>query len=265
MIPSRTTWPWIVLLTANFGTALPQMAFSQAYIRAGVMLDRAQDARFQDENCSSAESLYGCGAGIDGDPLSSLGDFDTMTGLELGLGYAILPALRLEAAIQYRPDFSFEGHTNFTGLDLTDRRDVAAELSIWSGMLAAYLDVPIPGFALLRYTPINPFIGLGGGLSRIDIGESRMNFPVTSTIVPGDHHISFSWMLTAGLSVSLIDWTVDVAWRFTDHGGIETASGIGRRICRVAGCRFPELDLPLAPTKGELKSHGFTVSLRYAF
>ena len=265
MTSSRPTWLWMVLLALVVGPCIPDSAFPQTYIKAGIMLDRAKDTRFQDENCSSSEHLYGCGAGIDGDPLSSFGDFDTITGLELGLGYAVLPALRLEAAVQYRSDFAFEGHANFSGPDLADRQDVSAELSVLSGMLATYLDVPLPGFALLRYTPINPFIGVGGGLSRIDMGESRMNFPDTSTIVPGGHHISFSWMLTAGLAVSLTRWTVDVAWRYTDHGGIETASGTGRKFCRVASCNLPEVDLPIAPTRGDLKSHGLTVSLRYAF
>ena len=265
MTPSRTRWLWVVLLAVLIGAAIPDSAFSQIYVRGGVIFDRAKDTRFQDGDCSSAEHLYGCGAGIDGDPMSSEGDFGTIAGLEVGLGYAVLPALRLEAALQYRPDFSFEGHANFTGLDLTDRQDVSAEVSVWSGMLATYLDVPIPGFALLRYTPVNPFIGVGGGLSRIDMGESRINFPVTSTIVPGGHHVSFSWMLTAGLAISLRRWAVDVAWRYTDHGGIETGSGIGRRICRVADCDLPEMDLPIASTRGGLKSHGLNLTLRYSF
>ena len=258
MIRSRTTWLWFSMLLVLVGVAIPDSAFSQIYAKGGVIFDRAKDTRFQG------------GSGMDGDPLSSEGDFGTMTGLELGLGYAILPALRLEAAIQYRPEFSFKGHADFSGLDLTDRRDVSAEVSVWSGMLATYLDVPIPGFALLRYTPVNPFIGVGGGLSRIDMGESRMNSPVTSTIVPGGHHLSLSWMLTAGLAVSLTRWTVDVAWRYTDHGSIETGSGAGRVVCRIAGgesCEADQLPPPfqLGETRGDLKSHGFTLTLRYSF
>lgn len=262
MTASRTTWLWIVLLTTSMGAALPESAFPQPYVRAGVLLDQAKDTRFQDENCSSPGSLYGCGDGNDGAPLSTLGDFGTMIGLEIGLGYVILPALRLEAAIQYRPGFSFEGHANFGQLDLSDRRDVSTELAAWSAMLAAYLDVPIPGFALLRHTPINPFIGVGGGLSLIDISETRMNFPTTSTIVPGDDNMSLSWMLSAGLAVSLGRWTVDVAWRYTDHSTVKTGKG-GQVVWRD-GSREP-ISLVQGGTRGDLKSHGFTLSLRYAF
>ena len=36
-------------------------------------------------------------AGVDGAPLSTLGDFGTTGGIDLGLGYIASPALRLEA------------------------------------------------------------------------------------------------------------------------------------------------------------------------
>lgn len=267
----RTIWLLIVLLTGGIGMAVPEAGFSQPYVRAGVALDWAEDTRFQDENCSEPppgssepQPLYGCGSGNDGAPKGSLGDFGTMAGLELGLGYIILPALRLEAAVQYRPDFSFGGHANFSQPDSEDEQDVAAELSALTGMLTAYLDIPMPALFLLRYTPINPFIGVGGGLSRIDISETRMDFPTTSTVVPGGRHVSFTWMLSAGLAVWLGGrLTADVAWRYTDYGTIETDSGTGQVIWRDES-RKP-LDLDLDKTRGELRGHGVTVSLRYDF
>jgi opacity protein-like surface antigen len=207
-------------------------------------------------------ALYGCGIGNDGAPLSSLGDFGTIAGLEFGLGYAIKPFLRLEAGIQYRPDFTFEGGANFTQLSPGDRRDVTAELSVLSGMTAAYLD--IGELLLFHYASIGPFIGIGGGLSRIEIGETRMDFPETSTIVPGGDRVSFSWMLTAGLSASLSPrLMLDVGWRYTDHGRIETARGEGRVVKREGGHVLAAFDL--IETKGDLRSHGLNVSLRYAF
>lgn len=274
----RTTWLLIVLLTGVMGAAIPEPGFSQPYVRAGIALDWTEATRFQDEDCSSPENLYGCGDGNDSTPLSSLGDFGTIAGLELGLGYTLLPALRLEAVVQYRPDFSFEGDANFSQLETEDEQHVSAALSALTGMLTAYLDVPMP---LLRYTPVSPFIGVGGGLSRIDIGETRMDFPTTSTIVPGGHHVSFAWMLSAGVAVWLGGrLTVDAAWRYLDYGTVETASGTGRVVCRVAGSESCEelqmqrqdegLD-PLPPpfdldkTHGELRGHGVTVSLRYEF
>ena len=239
--------------------------FAQTYVRGGVLLDRGEDTRFTDRDCDSqsAAPLYGCGMGIDGEALSSVGDFGTIPGLEVGLGYILHPALRLEAAIQYRPDFSFDGSSNFRNLELRDRRGVSAELSAWSSMLAAYVD--IFELLLLQYaTPIGPFIGVGGGLSLIDIGETRMDFPRTYTIVPGGNHLNLSWMLTAGIGISLRGrMTVDVAWRYTDHGAVETSSGEGRVVWRD-GNREP-LPLNLGGTRSRLRSHGLNVSLRYTF
>ena len=264
----RTTWLLSALLTAAIGMALPDPGFSQPYVRAGIAVDWTEDTRFQDEDCSSLENLYGCGDGNDGTPKSSLGDFGTMVGLDLGLGYTLLPALRLEAAVQYRPDFAFKGSANFSQVNPEDKQNVSAELSVLTGLLTAYLDVPLP---LLRYTPVSPFIGVGGGLSRIDIGETRMDFPTTSTIVPGGHHVSFAWMLSAGLAV----WmggrlTVDVAWRYLDYGTVETGSGTGQVVCRTVGsasCEGFQVRPPfnLDKTYGELRGHGLALSLRYEF
>ena len=267
MTPALRSWLGALLLAVVLGAALPAPAFAQTYARGGVLLDWSQDTRFKDGDCASTTpaALYGCGTGNDGAPRSSHGNFGIIPGLELGLGYAIVPALRLEAAVQYRPDFSFDGRANFGGGALDDRsarQDVAADLSSLSGMLAAYLD--ISELLLFQYTPIGPFIGLGGGLSRIEIGETRMDFPKTYTIVPGGHHVSFAWMLTAGVAVSISPrLTLDVGWRYTDHGTIETASDEGRVVWRDES-REP-LKLDLAETKSHLRSHGLNVSLRYAF
>ena len=267
MTPALRSWLGALLLAVVIGAALPAPAFAQTYARGGVLLDWGQDTRFKDADCASTTpaALYGCGTGNDGAPRSSHGNFGIIPGLEIGLGYAIVPALRLEAAVQYRPDFSFDGRANFGGGALDDRsarQDVAADLSSLSGMLAAYLD--ISELLLFQYTPIGPFIGLGGGLSRIEIGETRMDFPKTYTIVPGGHHVSFAWMLTAGVAVSISPrLTLDVGWRYTDHGTIETASDEGRVVWRDES-REP-LKLDLAETKSHLRSHGLNVSLRYAF
>ena len=265
MIPSLKTWLWIVILAIAMGTTVPAPAFAQTYVRGGVLLDQGDETRFTDKDCGSQSpaALYGCGMGIDGEALSSVGDFGAFPGLEVGLGYMLHPSLRLEAAIQYRPDFSFDGNSNFSQSELTARRDVSAELSALSGMVAGYLD--IFELLLLQYaTPIGPFIGVGAGLSRIEIGETRMDFPATYTVVPGGNHLNLSWMLTAGVGVSLRGrTTIDIAWRYTDHGAIETSSGDGRVVWRD-GSREP-LPLKLGATRGQLRSHGLSVSLRYAF
>ena len=270
MTRSGTIWLWTALLATALTAAVPNSAFAQAYVRGGILLDRAKDTRLHDKDCSSTDRIFGCGDEDEGVSQGSFGDFGTMTGWEIGLGYPVVPALRLELAVQYRPEFSFEGEANINNdllRNLSESQDVSAELSVWSGLVTTYLDIPLPGIALLRFTPINPFLGAGAGLSRIEISDINMDLPATaeSLIVPGDHQVSFSWMLTLGVGVSLTKWAIDLAWRYTDYGDIETAAGIGRKICRVARCRLPELELPVDPAIGSLQSQGFTLSVRYSF
>ena len=263
MTSSRVTWFSVFFCAVVVVTVNPDWVFADSYVRGSVLFDRPKDTGFLDDDCSTADDRYACETGIDG-------DFETTTGLEVGLGYAMMPALRLEAALQYRPEFSFKGQAEISLLGRTAERDFAAELNVWSAMLAAYLDVPIPGFGLLRHTPLSPFIGVGGGVSRIDVGDAQfgggqLDSQVNRLLLPGDHQFSFSWMLSAGIAVSLAKWTVDVAWRYTDLGGVESATGIAEDACRLLGCNLPDVDLPLASTLGELRSHGLILSLRYAF
>ena len=102
------------------------------YVRAGVGLDWSEDTRFKDKDCAnhsppSIYALYGCGSGNDGAPLSTHGDFSAPAGFELGLGHAVMPALRIEALFQYRPRFTLTGHANF--LQTTGRQEVSAKVS----------------------------------------------------------------------------------------------------------------------------------------
>ena len=232
------------------------------YLRAGIGVDRPTETQFTDEDCSSVlpAALYGCGRGGDGAPLRSVGDFGTAAGLELGLGYAVAPALRLEAFVEYWPRLTFDGRANF--LDPERLQSVSADLSSLSGLLAAYVDLPESGLRKLGL--LSPFVGGGIGAARVAIGETRMTFPKTTTFVPGTSRSGLTWMLTAGLGISLAEQTtLDLAWRYTDYGVIETGEGRGRVEWRD-GSREP-LALDLAPTRAKLRSHGLRLSLRYAF
>ena len=235
---------------------------SKLYLRAGASLDWSSDTRFMDRNCSSTSpaALYGCGDGPDGAPYQSRGDFGNMLGLELGLGYRASPLLRLEAGLAFRPSFSFEGHANF--LDRDRRQEVSVDASSASAMLSAYLDLPELGVP--RVGPFSPFVGGGIGVSRIATGETHMEFPATRTIVPGGRRTDFAWMLAAGLAMSAGErTTLEIAWRYTDHGTVETGRGAGRVVWRD-GSRDP-LPLDLDETRADLTRHGLNVSVRYAF
>ena len=74
--------------------------------------------------------------------------------------------------------------------------------------------------------PLSPFVGGGLGAARVASGETRMTFPKTRTVVPGTRRTGLTWRLMAGLGMS---WgeraTLDLAWRYTDAGVIETGAG----------------------------------------
>ena len=253
--------------TPTGGTPTPPVSDTAAdagrfYFVTGVVFDWSEETRFQDKNCASTSpaALYGCGNGLDGTPFGARGDFGTMTGFDLGFGYAMTPALRLEALMEYHPSFSFKGLSNF--VQTTDRQDVSADLSSLHGLLAAYWDLTEVG--LPRLGPLRPFIGGGGGLSRVNIDETLMEFPKTTTVVPGGEQVNFAWMLAAGVAQSLGERvTLNVAWRYTDSGTVETGQAKGRVVWRD-GSRDP-LEFDLAKTRANLSNHGLRVSLRYVF
>ena len=139
---------------------------------------------------------------------------------------------------------------------------MSADLSVLSGMVAAYADLPALG--LPRLGPFDPFVGAGVGAARIATGETRMMFPATTTIVPGGRRSDFAWMVTAGVATALSEsTTLDVAWRYSDLGTAETATG-GGRVVWHDGSREPLL-LDQAASEARLRSHGLRFSLRHVF
>ncbi|MDE3258431.1 MAG: outer membrane beta-barrel protein [Gemmatimonadota bacterium] len=225
------------------------------YVLGAATLDLRATSRFQDRNCSSETpaALYGCGTGADGDDLSASGEFARAPGFEVGAGYVATTRIRVEATVQYRPTFSFNGRANF--VQTSGRQDVSADVSSLSALASIYADLPGRG-------PFSPFLGCGVGLSRNSIGETRMEFPRTTTIVPGASRTGFAFKLTGGVTARIRGKVnVDVGWRYLDAGDVETGRGKGRIVWRD-GSREP-LELDLAETRANLSSHGLRVSLRY--
>ena len=85
------------------------------YVRTGVALDWSEQVRFKDDDCLSVtpRALYGCGPGSDGAPLSSLGDFGTVAGFEIGVGRVATPSLRSRGYRSVPPEFFFRRPRQF--------------------------------------------------------------------------------------------------------------------------------------------------------
>ena len=254
----------IVGIAAVLAAALSTgaMAAEGCYLRAGIGFERFSEAEFRDQNCDSTEpaALYGCGLGVDGAPLHSVGDFSTATGFEVGIGGTVAPAVRMEATVEFRPRLAFSGRANF--VQTMEEQSVSADLSALSAMVAAYADLPALG--LPKLGPFDPFMGAGVGVARITTGETQMMFPKTTTHVPSGQRTGLAWMVTAGVATALNEsTTLELAWRYSDLGTAETGTGSGQVVWRD-GSRDP-LPLNLAPTEARLRSHGLRLSVRYLF
>lgn len=249
----------VLLAVAALPVLSAAASADEIYVRAGVGIDRSSDARFTDANCST-HALYGCGDGPDGAPLSAFGDFGTSAAVEVGAGYRVAPALRIEGVLHYRPGAAYEGRANFLAADR--RQAVAADLSVLTGLAAAYADLPVLG-------PLRPFAGGGAGVSRIALDEMTMTFPRTMTLVPAGSRSSFAWMLAAGMGLPLGGGaTLDVAWRYLAAGRVATGEGTGRVLYHDGSIHYRNgqpNEFQLGETRTDLASHGLHLSLRYAF
>ncbi len=247
------------VLTLTGIAAAGSAVAEEFYLRSGFGLERPAAAAFSDVNCraESPTALYGCGRASDGSPRRSAGSFASASAFELGAGYDTGQYLRLEVTADYRPNIVFTGNANFLAPER--RQSYAVNGSSLSAMLAGYFDIPGIG-----KSGSGPFVGAGVGFAQNKTEESRLEFPATSTVVPGGTHTDTVWMLTAGWSAPIGEgMTLDVAWRYTDLGEMRTGSGGGKVVWRD-GRRDP-FPLNLAPTKAEYKSHGVRISVRYAF
>lgn len=246
---------WIagILLTLLAGEAA-----AQGYVRVGISAALAAETQFMDVDCGLAmpAALYGCGDGGDGAPLRTVGEFSATAGLELGAGYALVPAARVELQVEYRPAVPFTGRANF--LAPGREQSVTAERSTLSAMLAARLELPMTSTRGL--SGFRPFAGVGIGRARHRIGEMRLRFPATETIVPGGVSSARTWAVTAGAARPLGERTaLELAWRYTDQGDAETGTGAGRVQWRDGSRTIP---LDLAPTRTIVRHHALLLSVR---
>ena len=229
------------------------------YLRLGIGMDLSNQTAFMDVDCRSVSPshLYGCGRDPTGAPRRGLGNFGTPPVLEFGFGREFGSTMRYELLFEYRPRFKFNGEANFIS-DPTREESVRARLSSLSAMVAAFVDLD-------RSKSANsPFVGIGIGMARNRVGATTMTFPTTMTILPGNSSSDLAWMVTAGFGVALDERsTLEVAWRYTDLGRVQTGTGTARRLGRSTGTI--QRSWLTAPTQARITGHGLRVSVRRPF
>ena len=234
-------------------------AGAQGCVRVGIGAAVAAETKFVDVNCESASpaALYGCGHGDDGAPLRTVGEFGATGVLELGAGYALGPATHVELALEYRLAAPFAGRANFLAPER--EQSVTAERLSSSAMIAVQREWPMA--PVRGFSGFHPFAGVGIGRARHCVGELRMSFPATETFVPGGAVSARTFAVTAGITRRLGEGTaLELAWRYTEQGDIETGEGRGRVQWRD-GSRTISLDL--ASTRARARQNAFRLSIRH--
>lgn len=232
------------------------------YLRTTLGLDWSAGATFKDADCNAVDpfALFGCGTGENGQSIGARGDFGASPLMGLGAGLELTRWFRVEADLEVRPGLAFEGNANFVraGKD----QPVDGNVSQAGLMAFAYLD---PLAAMGITSRWQPFLGLGAGVSRNEIGKMTYEFPELTqprySVMPGGTSHAFAWSATAGLGYAVSDAvTLELAWRYNDLGKIETDVGELYNVTS-RGARF----IPIAKTEADLVTQSVTVSARFGF
>ncbi|MRR16042.1 MAG: porin family protein [Deltaproteobacteria bacterium] len=247
-----------------FVWALPGSATAGGwYLRGAIGYEKSRSADMADVDCSSVSppALFGCAAGDDGLPIGAYGDFGSFPLAEAALGRRLLPWLRVDLALTYRFHMNYDGNANF--LSVGSSQPVSAKADSLSGMLNVFVDINgfLPGKKLWRF---EPYLGGGAGFAYNRLGEMTFLFPGNPgahkiSITPAGDRTDFAYMLAAGTGIILTDrLSLDVAYRYSDLGRVETSAGNMFMDVIPAGIAVNGIE-------SRLRTHGLTVGLRYQF
>lgn len=250
-----------VLLLASLSSAALADA-PRPYLRATAGLAWTGDTTFSDADCNAQDpfALFGCGKGDDGKAIGARGDFGSTVQLGLAAGLELTSWLRVEAALDIRPNLAFDGNANFvrSGAD----QPVDGKVNQADLMAFAYLE---PLAALGIESRLRPYLGAGAGVSRNELGEMTYRFPALAqprySVMPGGTRTDFAWAAEAGLGYAVSDHvTLELAYRYSDLGEVETDKGT-LFVQRSSGT----LLIPIAPTSADLTTQSVTISARFGF
>ena len=127
-------------------------------------------------------------------------------------------------------------------------------------MAFAYVD---PLAAMGVESRWQPFLGLGAGISRNEIGRMTYRFPELAqprySVMPGGTQYDFAWAVAAGIGYRVNDGiTLELGYHYSDLGSVRTDVG---QLYNVTsrGAR----NIPIAGTEADLVTQSVTVSARF--
>lgn len=234
---------------AASGTAAAQ----SLYVRGGLSGELSAVTDLLGDYC--ADIVPG-GVGCEADGDLGRGDFGDGFALDVGVGYRLLPMVRAELLLSYRPDADFWGSLDPAGA--LAGQPVSAEGTVLTAMAVGYLDLP----GIWRF---QPFVGAGIGASYNWLDALTFRFPeldaVAEAVTQGGGSFDFTYMLTAGTAIHVTDrLSLDLAYRYTDLGTVRTEAGPAE-LAGAGGTMVVELGGAAA----DHRTHGVAASLRFEF
>jgi opacity protein-like surface antigen len=230
-----------------------------AYLRIGAGVQWPESSLLKDQECSSTNppALFGCGKGNDGDRLGADGAFRQSPQADLAVGYRWSPWLRTEALLNWSPQLTYQGQSNFLG-PAGSNQPVSASGQALAGYAVVYVDAP-------PVVGVQPFVGAGFGAARTQLGDVTYRFPGiagdASTIMQGGTSTSFAYLLTAGVSLPVSERiALELAYRWTDFGTVKTRTGTAQ-IVRPNR----KTNLTIGGTEMDWTSQAVLASLRFRF
>lgn len=227
---------FIALLCFTLATDSSATEDKSIYLRAGAGIALSKDASFSDVDCHSGSpaALFGCSNGNDGRATGAYGDFGNSVALDAGIGYLWNNWLRTEISFSYRPDFQFDGSSNFSQIETTFHQAVEADAESLSVMVVGVVR-PLSLFGLKKWL-VEPFVTAGMGVAHNRIDSMVYTFPKTATITPDGSHTGFAWSVGAGFAYELGKNTeLELVYRYTDLGQVHTDIGTMEIVRRSTG------------------------------
>lgn len=242
-------------------TYTPSVRAADWYARAVIGYESSQSADFFDDDCSSSDppALFGCGTGVDGRPLGAYGDFGSFAVLDAAVGRRVLPWLRTDVSIAWRPHMVYSGEANFRGVP--GNQPVDSTASAFTAMLNVFIDL-----VYKAETPLSrfqPYIGGGVGISYNRLDSMTYLFPELTThkisVTPSGSSVHPAYTLALGTGIVISERiSLDIAYRWSHLGRVETDAG------RMYMNHMPQ-GIDIAGTSAPLRTHGLHVGLRYNF
>ncbi len=264
---------WSIPVGASDGSSETRIMGSEfePYLSVGLGTVRSTGTRFKDGEESGNAALYG------DNQLFDSGAFDENVIGQIAVGLQLPSGFRGQLELGLGRDLAWKGNTNY--LSSGEHQPSKAKLDVRQLLLAGFYD--FQGWKLGSGRSVRPFLGGGIGITDYDLRDYVQRFPdpdnpagglrrgpngeVPFTALPGGNGQSFTWMLTAGFAVPIMEGVhLDFSYRYTDARNIRTEVGdINIVRYRADGTRR-DIPVTINETSADYQTQAIFVAVRFA-